>query len=154
MLANRGANGIDGFVSSVLGAAAAAGVPTVGLCGDLTFLHDLGGLLAVRRHGVRAVFVVLDNDGGGIFDHLPVAAAAGRYEELFVTPHGLDLAPAVAMYGARFVPIDDPAGLAPALHAALGAPQTTVLALRIARAASLAAHRAAWTAALDALETG
>src|SRR5262249_34079513 len=68
VLANRGANGIDGFVSSVLGAAAGGDGPLVGLCGDLSFLHDLHGLLAVRRHGVRATFVVLDNDGGGIFD--------------------------------------------------------------------------------------
>jgi 2-succinyl-5-enolpyruvyl-6-hydroxy-3-cyclohexene-1-carboxylate synthase len=152
VLANRGANGIDGFVSSVLGAAAASDAPAVGLCGDLTFLHDLGGLLAVRRHGLRAVFVVLDNDGGGIFDHLPVAATGGRYEELFVTPHGLDVAPAVAMYGARFVRVDDADALQSALTAALGAAQTTVIALRIARADSLAAHRAAFAAGLAAVE--
>jgi len=153
LLANRGANGIDGFVSSVLGAAAAdRSTPVVGLCGDLTFYHDLNGLLAAHRHGVRAVFVVLDNDGGGIFDHLPVAAEpAPVFETLFTTPIGLEFAPIVRAYGAGFERVETPAGLGPALAAALDAPRTTVLALRIDRARSLAAHRRAWDRARAAL---
>ena len=153
VLANRGANGIDGFVSSVLGAAAAAPErPVVGLCGDLSFYHDLNGLLAVRRHGVRAVLVVLDNDGGGIFDHLPVARQpAPVFEALFTTPHGLDFAPIVMAYGADFERVTTPAALGPALAAALAAPRTSVLALRIGRAHSYAAHERAWSAARAAL---
>src|SRR5262249_31155643 len=115
VLANRGANGIDGFVSSVLGAAAAlsgpeAGPesrPTIGLCGALSFLHDASGLFAAHRHRVRAVFVVLDNDGGGIFDHLPLARFPAHHLELFVTPHGLDLGPLAEAYGARAVRVAD-----------------------------------------------
>lgn len=151
VLANRGANGIDGFVSSVLGAAAASTGPVVGVCGDLSFLHDLHGLLAVRRHGVRAVLVVLDNDGGGIFDLLPVAGERDVFEEFFVTPHGLDFGPAVAMYGAAWVRVTDPAALAPALAAALAAPETTVVALGFERATSVAAHGRAWAAVRTAL---
>jgi 2-succinyl-5-enolpyruvyl-6-hydroxy-3-cyclohexene-1-carboxylate synthase len=150
-LCNRGANGIDGFVSSVLGAAADAARPTVGLCGDLSFLHDVGGLLASHRHGVRAVFIVLDNDGGGIFDHLPVAGLAPRYEELFVTPHGLDLAPIVEAYGARAVRIAEPAALGGAVAEALCGSRTTVLHVTIDRAHSLAAHRRAWRRAAGSL---
>ncbi len=151
VLANRGANGIDGFVSSVLGAAAGAPAPVLGLCGDLSFLHDLHGLLTVRRHGVRATFLVLDNDGGGIFDFLPVARVGEGYEEFFATPHGLDFRPAVEMYGAAFVRVRDAAALPPALAAALAAPVTTVVELAFARAHSVAGHARLWEAAAAAL---
>ncbi|HEV7735635.1 MAG TPA: 2-succinyl-5-enolpyruvyl-6-hydroxy-3-cyclohexene-1-carboxylic-acid synthase [Candidatus Binatia bacterium] len=144
VLANRGANGIDGFVSSVLGAAAASPIPTVGLCGDLSLYHDLNGLLAVRRHGVRAVLLVVDNDGGGIFDHLPVAREGAHFEEFFATPHGLDFRPAVEMYGAGFERVTRVADLGGALERALAAPRTTVVLLQIDRAHSVAAHTRAW----------
>jgi len=151
VLTNRGASGIDGFVSSVLGAAAGASGPVVGLCGDLAFYHDLNGLLAARRHRLRAVLVVLDNDGGGIFDFLPTAGCDPRWEELFVTPHGLDFRPAVEMYGAAFVRVAEPDALAPALADALAAAGTTVVALDVARQTSVAAHARAWAAARAAL---
>jgi len=73
MLSNRGANGIDGTVSSALGAAATSGGPTVLLVGDVALVHDLGGLLAARRLGLSLTIVLLNNDGGGIFHFLPVA---------------------------------------------------------------------------------
>ena len=152
VLANRGANGIDGFVSSTLGAASGLPGPTVGLCGDLSFLHDIGGLLAARRHGLRAVLLVLDNDGGGIFEHLPIAAFPERLDELFVTPHGLDLGPLIEACGARLLRVEEPALLAPALVEALRAGGTTVLVLSIDRARSLSAHRRAWARAVDAVE--
>lgn len=147
VLVNRGANGIDGFVSTVLGAAAAdPSRPVVALCGDLTFYHDLNGLLAARRHGVRAVLVVLNNDGGGIFDHLPIAAHRDGYEEHFATPHGLDFAPAVEAYGCTFERVTDGGALADAIARGLASARTAVIELRFARDASLAA----WTAARDA----
>jgi len=146
VLVNRGANGIDGFVSTVLGAAAADPARrVVGVCGDLTFCHDLSGLLAVRRHGVRAVLVVLNNDGGGIFDHLPIAAYREGYEEHFATPHGLDFAPAVAMFGCAFERVTDVAELADAVARGLASERTTVVEVRFARATSLAA----WNATRD-----
>jgi 2-succinyl-5-enolpyruvyl-6-hydroxy-3-cyclohexene-1-carboxylate synthase len=94
-LANRGANGIDGVVSSALGAAIATGLPTWVLIGDLALQHDAGGLLAARRRGVELKIVCINNGGGGIFDFLPVAEHAdpAAYEAHVATPsEGIDLA--------------------------------------------------------------
>jgi 2-succinyl-5-enolpyruvyl-6-hydroxy-3-cyclohexene-1-carboxylate synthase len=92
-LANRGANGIDGVVSSALGAALASGRPTWLLTGELALLHDVGGLLAARRAGVDLEIVCLNNGGGAIFDFLPVAehADAELYEQHIATPAAIDL---------------------------------------------------------------
>jgi 2-succinyl-5-enolpyruvyl-6-hydroxy-3-cyclohexene-1-carboxylate synthase len=97
-LCNRGANGIDGIVSSGLGAAAASAGSTFVLLGDVALYHDMNGLLAMKRLGVDATIVVLNNGGGAIFDFLPIADVADGYEELFATPTGLDLARVAALY--------------------------------------------------------
>jgi 2-succinyl-5-enolpyruvyl-6-hydroxy-3-cyclohexene-1-carboxylate synthase len=92
-LSNRGANGIDGVVSSAAGAALATGAPAWLLTGELALLHDFGGLLAARRAGADLHIVCLNNGGGGIFDFLPVAAHADAalYEEHVATPAAVDL---------------------------------------------------------------
>lgn len=100
-LSNRGANGIDGVVSSALGAAA-AGEPVYLVIGDLSFYHDLNGLLAAKRHDLDLTIVLSNNDGGGIFSFLPQATQADRFETLFGTPTGLDFEAAVRMYGGTF----------------------------------------------------
>jgi 2-succinyl-5-enolpyruvyl-6-hydroxy-3-cyclohexene-1-carboxylate synthase len=91
LLGNRGANGIDGLLSTALGAAASSGAPTAVLLGDLSFLHDVGALQLAARHSVPLLIVVIDNDGGGIFQSLPCAELGETFERCFVTPHGLDL---------------------------------------------------------------
>ncbi len=120
---NRGASGIDGLVSSALGVAAAdRAAPVVLLIGDISFYHDMNGLLAVRKHRLDNVTIVLlNNNGGGVFRRLPIAQDNARFEDLFLTPHGLDFAPAAAMYGLDYVriPDNDRAGLAQALCASL-----------------------------------
>jgi len=89
-LANRGANGIDGVVSSAMGAAIATGLPTWLLIGELALQHDAGGLLAARRAGIQLEIVCINNGGGGIFDFLPVAEHAdpAAYEAHIATPSG------------------------------------------------------------------
>jgi len=114
VLANRGANGIDGIVSSALGMAAASGRPTVLLTGDLAMLHDVGGLLTARRCNIPLTVVVVNNDGGGIFSFLPIAQSEQtrtHYETLWGTPHGVDFSHAAALYQARYRCPDSPTAL-------------------------------------------
>jgi 2-succinyl-5-enolpyruvyl-6-hydroxy-3-cyclohexene-1-carboxylate synthase len=104
--ANRGANGIDGMISTTVGVALGRHRPTVGLLGDLAFLHDTNGLLLLRAHpDLDCTLVVVDNDGGGIFHFLPQREAleAARFEQLFGTPQRLDL---LAVADAHGVPAE------------------------------------------------
>jgi 2-succinyl-5-enolpyruvyl-6-hydroxy-3-cyclohexene-1-carboxylate synthase len=97
VIANRGVSGIDGFVSTALGAATTTTHRTVAFCGDLSFLHDSTGFVSDQVGDV--VFLVVDNGGGGLFDLLPQSEHAPAFERLFVAPHGLDLSRLADAYG-------------------------------------------------------
>ena len=150
VLCNRGANGIDGTVSSAFGAAAVSDRPVVLLIGDVALAHDIGGLLAARRCGLRLTIVLLNNDGGGIFEFLPVASERDAFEEHIATPHGLDFANAAALYGCAHERIETVGGLRAALDRSLGEAGTAILEVRTERAANLALHRALAAAATPA----
>ncbi len=107
-LANRGASGIDGNVSTALGAGAArAGSPLVAVLGDITLYHDMNGLLAVRRSGTPLTLVLLNNDGGGIFHRLPIRHFEPEFHDYFITAHGLDFAQVAALYGLQYARAED-----------------------------------------------
>ena len=144
VLANRGANGIDGMVSSALGAAAASGRPLCLLTGDVAFLHDVGGLLAAAKHAIRATIVVVNDDGGAIFSYLPIAAHAGSvdFDELFRTPHGVDLAHAARLARASYVRADGLDHYRGALKEALASHALSIVEVPVAADANLAQHRA------------
>jgi 2-succinyl-5-enolpyruvyl-6-hydroxy-3-cyclohexene-1-carboxylate synthase len=137
--ANRGANGIDGVVSTAVGVALGSRRPTALLVGDLAFLHDSNGLLGATGRGIDLVVVVVDNDGGGIFSFLPQATslADDRFEVLFGTPHGLDLVALARAYGVAAREVTDVAAEVPAALAAGG---VHVLVVRSDRAANVAVH--------------
>jgi 2-succinyl-5-enolpyruvyl-6-hydroxy-3-cyclohexene-1-carboxylate synthase len=153
VLANRGVNGIDGVVSSALGAALATRRPTVALVGDLALLHDLGGLVAAARLGAPLSIVAVDNDGGGIFSFLPIASTTEHFEALFGTPHGLDVGRAAALAGAR---LHTPAKLSE-LRAAVReslAGGLHLVHVRTDRARNVAEHAALHAAVCAVLEGG
>jgi 2-succinyl-5-enolpyruvyl-6-hydroxy-3-cyclohexene-1-carboxylate synthase len=149
---NRGASGIDGLVSTGLGVAAGrVNLPTVVLLGDLSLYHDMNGLWALKRHGIRATLVVCDNDGGGIFNFLPQAEHHDVFEELFATPLGLDLSQVARLYGLVYSPVTDRSGLEPAIADAIAAPTPTMVVVRFKREDSVNGQRLCWEAAAAAL---
>ena len=151
VLANRGVNGIDGFTSTTLGIASTATGPTVALLGDLCFLHDTNGLLGARARGIDATLVVLDNDGGGIFSFLPQAADPEHFEELFGTPHGLDLAALAAVHDIPCTEVEKAGAVLPAVTDAVGAGGVRMVLVRTDRADNVTRHREAWSAVAAAL---
>lgn len=102
MLGNRGVSGIDGIVSSGLGAKSAVDEPLVLVLGDLAFYHDMNGLLALERFDLDVTIVLIDNDGGGIFHKLPIESFDPPFTSQFRTPHGLDFSPVGDLYDFAF----------------------------------------------------
>jgi 2-succinyl-5-enolpyruvyl-6-hydroxy-3-cyclohexene-1-carboxylate synthase len=137
--ANRGANGIDGVVSTALGVAL-GGAPTVVLVGDIAFVHDGGALTALRSRDVDLRIVVVDNDGGGIFSFLPQAneLAEERFEQLFGTPHGTDVVTLARAHGLDAVTVTTPDELADRV----ARPGPSVTRIPTDRKANVAIHTA------------
>lgn len=137
VLHQRGASGIDGLVSGAAGALAASAAPVTLLLGDLSFLHDLGGLAAARSATTSPpgdclsplVIVVVNNGGGRIFEQLPIARAidTATFERCFATPEPLDLAAAARAFGLPFERAETPESLALALGRAHAAPAATLI---------------------------
>ena len=162
MLANRGANGIDGVVSTALGAAAASssggegetatGAPLVLVIGDIAMYHDMNGLLAAKLYGLDATIVVLNNDGGGIFSFLPQAEDREHFELLFGTPHGLEFEHAAEMYGARYTRAETWDAFRTALSAGIGGRGLHIVEMRTDRARNVTLHREAWARVAEALD--
>ncbi len=142
VLSNRGANGIDGVVSTALGVAASGSGPgarTVALMGDLTFLHDVSGLVNLRESS--CTFVVLDNGGGGIFSFLPQATSVepAVFEQLFGTPPASDIGPVARGFG---LPVHEISVLSQ-LESALAAPTPALVQVKVpGRAQNVALHDA------------
>jgi 2-succinyl-5-enolpyruvyl-6-hydroxy-3-cyclohexene-1-carboxylate synthase len=159
VLCNRGANGIDGTISSAFGAAAAGQGPVVLLIGDVALAHDIGGLLAARRLELKLTTVLLNNDGGGIFDFLPVSRAAMAqaddiYTRHVATPTGLDFANAAALYGLSHERVKDMPGFRIALEQALAGPGSAIVEIRTERAANVELHERIWAAVSSTLSAG
>jgi 2-succinyl-5-enolpyruvyl-6-hydroxy-3-cyclohexene-1-carboxylate synthase len=108
ILGNRGASGIDGNIATIAGICSGAGKPVTALLGDLTLLHDLNSLALLRREPVT--LVVVNNDGGGIFQFLSLGIDPAERERFWETPHGMDFAHAAAQFGIKYHrPADIPA---------------------------------------------
>ncbi|MFG2146326.1 2-succinyl-5-enolpyruvyl-6-hydroxy-3-cyclohexene-1-carboxylic-acid synthase [Streptomyces sp. NPDC048696] len=154
VLSNRGVNGIDGVVSTALGVAAASPDPVVALVGDLTFLHDAGALLGAGAAGLSCTFVVVDNNGGGIFSLLPPARElpAATFEALFGTPQSADIPAIAAAYGAVVRTADDRRGFDAALAELVGKQGVSVIHVRTDRETNVTVHERVHAAVATALE--
>jgi 2-succinyl-5-enolpyruvyl-6-hydroxy-3-cyclohexene-1-carboxylate synthase len=147
-LCNRGANGIDGLISSGIGAAHASGRPTTILTGDLGLLHDLGGLAALRGVSTPVRIVAIDNDGGGIFHFLPQAEAlAGDdFEALLGTPRGVSVAKAAELFELPHRKLESLGELPDALAAGTG-----LIEVSVDRGANVDLHRRLYSRVSEAL---
>jgi 2-succinyl-5-enolpyruvyl-6-hydroxy-3-cyclohexene-1-carboxylate synthase len=176
VLCNRGANGIDGTVSSAFGAAAHGAGPVVLLIGDVALAYDIGGLLAAGRLELNVTIVLLDNAGGGIFDFLPLSGApmarrpdphgggaaqqrdggdhedpSGQgwdiYTRHVATPTGLDFAKAAELYGLWHERVGDLLEFRAALERSLaGGQESSIIEVRCERAANVEVHKRVWEA--------
>jgi 2-succinyl-5-enolpyruvyl-6-hydroxy-3-cyclohexene-1-carboxylate synthase len=177
VLCNRGANGIDGTVSSAFGAVAASRDPVVLLIGDVALAYDISALIAARRLDLKLTIVLLNNEGGGIFDFLPVSqvkiardstwkgsssgdslgdqgsktAPQDIYTRHIATPTGLDFAQAAALYGLGHERVVDIAGFRAALEQALAASNSGIIEVQTARDENVELHRQVWSAVAGAL---
>lgn len=136
---NRGANGIDGVIATAIGVAVASGAPTAVLIGDIAFLHDSSALIGLMARSVDLRIVVIDNDGGAIFSFLPQATTLSneRFEQLFGTPHGVDLVALTASHGIPALTVDDLESFAKALEQ----PGPAVIRIESDRRANVVVHR-------------
>ena len=149
VLSNRGVNGIDGVVSTAVGVAAQSGQITVLLIGDIALLHDTNGLLNLKQRKVDLKIVVIDNKGGGIFSFLPQSSTLDpqRFEQLFGTPHDVDINQLVHAHGLPCATVKTVAQLKDALSR-IG---TSVIVVNTDRRQNVADHDAVYSAVAKAL---
>jgi 2-succinyl-5-enolpyruvyl-6-hydroxy-3-cyclohexene-1-carboxylate synthase len=121
------------------------------LVGDLCFLHDSNGLLGARERDVDATFVVVDNDGGGIFSFLPQADLPEHFESVFGTPHGIDLAALARVHGIPVTPVTAAVDVPIAVSDSVAAGGVRVVLVHTDRATNVTRHREVWAAVAGAV---
>ncbi|PFG04972.1 2-succinyl-5-enolpyruvyl-6-hydroxy-3-cyclohexene-1-carboxylic-acid synthase [Bacillus sp. es.034] len=143
IFANRGANGIDGVVSTALGMSTVS-QPMYLLIGDLAFFHDLNGLLTARKYQLNMTIVVMNNNGGGIFSYLPQAGDQTHFEDLFGTPMDLEFAHAAKLYEAHYFHVGTQEEFIPALQEAEQSKGIKIIEVVTNREENVANHRKLW----------
>ena len=145
VFANRGANGIDGVVSTAAGVSKGlSGIPTILFTGDLAFLHDLSGFSALRRLESNLTIVVVDNNGGGIFSFLPIVESEGvNFQKLFHTPHDLDMESVAEVIGAKVFKPTSSQDFSIALNHSISASGVNVIHVIVDTATNVGAHKKA-----------
>ena len=153
VMGNRGASGIDGVVSTALGAGGGTRVPVVAVVGDLSFFHDMTGLLMTRNSEINATIVVVNNDGGGIFSFLPQAEHPAHFEKVYGTPHGLTFGSVAELYGLEYTRVSTWEEFGEAVDRGTSDIGTSIIEVPSSRERNVVLHREAWVAALDALRS-
>ncbi|MCM3692007.1 2-succinyl-5-enolpyruvyl-6-hydroxy-3-cyclohexene-1-carboxylic-acid synthase [Neobacillus niacini] len=143
VMANRGANGIDGTVSTALGAALYS-KPLYLILGDLTFFHDLNGMIAAKLYGLDIRIIVVNNNGGGIFSFLPQSQHPKNFELLFGTPLNLEFEHAVAMFSGNYTKVKDWEHLRELMNQSIEVKGLNVYEVVTNRDSNLTQHREFW----------
>ncbi|RLQ97840.1 2-succinyl-5-enolpyruvyl-6-hydroxy-3-cyclohexene-1-carboxylic-acid synthase [Falsibacillus albus] len=143
LYANRGANGIDGVVSSALGASV-YNEPMFLVIGDLSFFHDMNGLLAARMNELNLSIILINNNGGGIFSYLPQAQHAKHFEKLFGTPLNMEFKAAGELYGASYAKVNDWNDFEVFVSEAANTKGISIIEVPTDRQKNVQAHRKLW----------
>ncbi|MBM7660427.1 2-succinyl-5-enolpyruvyl-6-hydroxy-3-cyclohexene-1-carboxylate synthase [Bacillus mesophilus] len=152
LFANRGANGIDGIISTALGISTRV-KRVILLVGDLTFYHDLNGLLASKMHSLPITVVLVNNNGGGIFSFLPQAKEEKNFEQLFGTPVDLDYEKVVSMYDGQFSRVSSWGEFEEAVSISFNSKQLSVIEVPTTdRSQNVLLHRQLWDQAVQQLD--
>lgn len=146
VLANRGANGIDGMVSSGLGAAASTKQHVTLLLGDLSFFHDLNGLLAAKQYQLNLTILLINNNGGGIFSFLPQAKDGKHFERLFGTPLDIEFKQTIEMYQGTYHLAENEDTLKSTLEGTYATGGLSIIEVRTDRAENSEWHQNLWNA--------
>ncbi|WP_419882038.1 2-succinyl-5-enolpyruvyl-6-hydroxy-3-cyclohexene-1-carboxylic-acid synthase [Peribacillus sp. B-H-3] len=142
-LANRGANGIDGVVSTAIGVSTVS-QNTVLAIGDLSFFHDMNGFLAAKLQKQNLTVLLINNDGGGIFSFLPQSSEKENFEVLFGTPHGLDFSHAAQLYGANYAKVESWEHFSKTLTESFDIPGLKIIEVPTLRETNVLKHRDLW----------
>ncbi|MCM2272197.1 MAG: 2-succinyl-5-enolpyruvyl-6-hydroxy-3-cyclohexene-1-carboxylic-acid synthase [candidate division Zixibacteria bacterium] len=137
---NRGASGIDGTIASAAGYACGTRRPVTLLIGDLAMLHDLNSLAILKHSDIHLTIVVINNNGGGIFGHLPIAEFGSAFERYFVVPHGLGFARAAEMFGIPYTRAESASEFLPAYRSACHDTRVSIIELIVDREANQRFH--------------
>jgi 2-succinyl-5-enolpyruvyl-6-hydroxy-3-cyclohexene-1-carboxylate synthase len=150
LFSNRGANGIDGVISTSVGIAQSLRTPVGVYLGDVAFLHDGSALVGLKNRNIDMRIVVADNDGGGIFSFLPQASQVNKdvFENLFGTPHGADIAMLARSHG---ISVIEPQSL-DELSAAMQGSGTAIILLKTNRESNVRIHECLHLAIVQAVD--
>ena len=141
---NRGASGIDGITSTALGALAANNKPTILLTGDLAFYYDMNGLLAAKKYSLPLIIVLINNNGGGIFEVLPISNYGKVFNDFFIASHNLNFANFVNGYEGNYKQIKSWQAFRSAFSDALKSNNFSVLEIKTNAAESLKTRKEFW----------
>jgi len=141
---NRGASGIDGITSTALGISAAGNKPTVLITGDMAFYYDLNGLLSAKNYKIPLVIVLINNNGGGIFEILPISKYKEVFDKYFIVPHNLEFSPFVKAYGGKYKRIKNWNDFNSSLRTALNSKKLIVLEVKTSSSKSLQIRKKFW----------
>ncbi|MBT3294255.1 MAG: 2-succinyl-5-enolpyruvyl-6-hydroxy-3-cyclohexene-1-carboxylic-acid synthase [Verrucomicrobia bacterium] len=142
VVANRGVSGIDGTIATAVGYAAGLGRPVVCLLGDLTLMHDMSSLTQLSDAPHPIIFIVVNNRGGGIFHHLPVAEATDVFEPFFTTPHAYTFEALARQFALAYRIVETNGAFVEALQAAIAGGEHALLELSVDQAANMAVYHA------------